>query len=63
MPLGEWVRRLRLEDALGRLTRSDASIADVAAASGFADQSHLTRVMRRRLGVTPAEYRRLARGR
>jgi AraC family transcriptional regulator len=63
MPLGEWVRRLRLERALARLSRSSDSIADIAAASGFADQSHLTRVMQRRLGVTPADYRRLARGR
>jgi AraC family transcriptional regulator len=63
MALGEWVRRLRLEDALSRLSASTDAIADVAAASGFADQSHLTRVMRRRMGVTPAEYRRLAGGR
>lgn len=62
MALGEWVRRLRLEDALVRLARSEAPIADVAAAAGFADQSHLSRVMQRRLGVAPAEYRRLVRG-
>jgi AraC family transcriptional regulator len=62
MPLGEWIRRLRLEHALVRLARSEDPIADIAAASGFADQSHLTRVMHRRIGVTPADYRRLARG-
>ena len=62
MALGEWIRGLRLEDALVRLSRSETPIADVAAESGFADQSHLSRVMQRRLGVAPAEYRRLARG-
>ena len=63
LPLGEWIRRLRLDFALGRLGHSEDSIADIAVASGFADQSHLTRVMQRRMGVTPAQYRRLARGR
>lgn len=61
VPLGEWIRQLRLEHARVRLTESADSIADIAAASGFADQSHLTRVMHRRIGVTPAEYRRLSR--
>jgi AraC family transcriptional regulator len=33
------------------------SVADVAEAVGFADQSHLTRHMKRLLGVTPGEVR------
>ena len=37
------------------------SIAEVAAATGFADQSHLTRTFRRSTGVTPAAYRRTLR--
>lgn len=34
------------------------SLADVAEAVGFADQSHLTRHVKRLLGVTPGELRR-----
>ena len=34
------------------------SLADVAEAVGFADQSHLTRHVKRLLGVTPRELRR-----
>ena len=34
------------------------SMADVAEAVGFADQSHLTRHVKRLLGVTPRELRR-----
>ena len=37
---------------LGRVT------ATLALASGFANQSHLTRLFRREFGVTPAAYRR-----
>ena len=34
------------------------TIADAAAAAGFADQAHLTRLFRRSLGFTPAAYAR-----
>jgi AraC-like DNA-binding protein len=35
-------------------------VAEVAAACGLTDQSHLTRHFRRYLGVAPGRYRRLA---
>ena len=41
-----------------RLLEAGETIADVAAATGFADQSHLHRHFQRSLGLTPAEYRR-----
>ena len=41
-----------------RLLEAGQTIAEVAAASGFADQSHLHRHFQRSLGVTPAEYQR-----
>ena len=58
---GVCVRRLRLRHACARLAESDDPIAAVALASGYADQSHLSRHVKRALGVTPAEYRRLVR--
>ncbi len=39
-----------------RLLRSRRRIADVAAATGFADQSHLNRHFKRLVGITPARY-------
>ncbi len=47
---------LRLFDAKRRLAAGEAP-AQVAAASGLADQAHLTRAFVRRYGVTPARYR------
>lgn len=58
---GERLRALRLERALALLRTSTHTIAEVAALCGFADQSHLTRVLRQNVGVTPGAIRRLDR--
>ncbi|HYH06997.1 MAG TPA: AraC family transcriptional regulator [Thermoanaerobaculia bacterium] len=52
-----YLRQLRVELACRELVRSDAPLADVALAAGFADQSHFGRTMKRALGVTPAAFR------
>jgi AraC-like DNA-binding protein len=41
-----------------RLLEAGETIAAIAAATGFADQSHLHRHFQRSLGLTPGEYRR-----
>jgi AraC family transcriptional regulator len=56
-PVGDYVRRLRLEYAARELTHSDASLAEVAFASGFYDQSHFTHAFKFHTGLTPAEFR------
>ena len=58
MPPSEYVRRLRLEWAASQLVGSEAPLASVAVAAGFADQSHFTRAFRRHTGLTPDRYRR-----
>ncbi len=50
--------RLRYAAKLLALRGPDCSIADVAAESGFADQSHFGRLFRRAFGQTPQQYRR-----
>jgi AraC family transcriptional regulator len=58
MPLGSYVRRLRVDWAADRLIGTNNPISAIAAEAGFADQAHLTRLFRRVTGVTPAAYRR-----
>jgi len=48
----------RLERAKSELMQG-ADLADVAAMSGFADQSHMTRHFKRTFGMTPGRWRRL----
>jgi AraC family transcriptional regulator len=62
-PLGSFIRCLRVARAAEKLIASGASIADIALETGFADQSHLTRVFKHHLGVTPGRYRRQRAGR
>lgn len=52
-----YVLQLRLERAVQLLQHSTHSLADIAAACGFASQQHMTEVMHRRLGTTPARQR------
>jgi AraC family transcriptional regulator len=59
--VGEYVRRLRVEEARRRLAGSDAPISQIAAAGGFCDQAHLSRVFKKATGLTPLAYRRLVR--
>lgn len=56
----EAIRRRRLTAAM-RLLTSDLPLCEVAAACGFADQSHMTRSFKRAFGDTPARLRLLER--
>lgn len=56
--MGDYVRRLRAAWAAERLARSDMSLSEVAVAAGYSDQSHMTRELRRQLGMSPGNYRR-----
>lgn len=60
---GEYVRRLRIESARRELAQSQASLAVIALAAGFSDQSHLTREFKRMTGYTPLQYRNLFKSR
>jgi len=50
-------RELRLRHALARILDSDEPLTEIAAATGFASQSHLTNLFRARFGITPARAR------
>lgn len=56
IPPGRYRRERRLQQAI-RMMASAATLVDIAAATGFADQSHMTRLFRRELGMTPGQVR------
>lgn len=57
----QWALSQRVEQARGMLIGSDMSLADIALACGFADQSHFTRVFSRVTGLPPGGWRRASR--
>jgi AraC family transcriptional regulator len=59
MPVHQYVIQRRVERAKALLTKDSLSMAEIAAAAGFAHQSHMARHMRRVLGMPPLAMKRL----
>lgn len=55
--IGEYLRKVRIEYACRELMCSNAAVANIALAAGFADQSHFSRTFKRLCGMTPGRYR------
>lgn len=55
-----WLLQVRVQQAMALLRRREATLASIAIACGFADQSHFTRVFTRWTGTSPGLWRRQA---
>ena len=54
-----WLTGERIARAKVMMRRKDRTLADIALACGFADQSHFTRAFAKNQGTTPGRWRRL----
>ena len=54
----QYLTRVRLQQALGRLAEGSRDLTEVALELGFSSHSHFTSVFRKRLGATPDAVRR-----
>lgn len=54
----QWLLNQRVDRARQLIRTSDAPLAEIAVACGFADQSHFTRVFSALVGTTPGHWRR-----
>lgn len=61
--VGAYLRLVRVTRAARRMAETDDSLAEIALAAGFADQSHFSNVFRRATGVSPSVFRAEVRGR
>jgi AraC-like DNA-binding protein len=57
MTISQLRSRLKVRRALDRLADGQRNLAALAAETGFADQAHLTRTVRRETGHTPGQLR------
>jgi AraC family transcriptional regulator len=55
--IAEYVRRLRIEHACRALLDPETPQAQIAQATGFADQSHFARAFKSQVGLTPGQFR------
>jgi AraC-like DNA-binding protein len=55
-----WLLRARVDHAMTLLRQHNPSLSEIALACGFADQSHLSRVFTRQIGMSPRSWRRLS---
>jgi AraC family transcriptional regulator len=55
--IGDYLHKLRIQFALREMAKAETDLAGIAAAAGFADQSHFTRVFKDFVGMTPGAYR------
>src|SRR5262249_59558331 len=55
--IGEYMRKMRVDFACRELACGDAPLARIAAAPGFADQSHFSRTFKALTRMSPSQYR------
>lgn len=58
IPPYQWLIMRRLDRSIELMEDDELSLVDIALMSGFADQSHYTRIFVRKMGVSPGAYRR-----
>jgi transcriptional regulator GlxA family with amidase domain len=59
MTLIEYLQNLRVEKAKRLLEDSDIPIDEISAAAGYEDASFFRRLFKRRMGLTPSQYRKM----
>lgn len=57
IPFRDYLSQVRVEESKRLLLYTDYSLADIAAAMGFPDQSNFSKVFKRITGISPGKYR------
>lgn len=58
LSFGDYIRKLRIEKAMGMMALPTYSLTEIAYLTGFSDQSHFTRIFKKYIGESPSSYRR-----
>ncbi|HXW51376.1 MAG TPA: AraC family transcriptional regulator [Candidatus Acidoferrales bacterium] len=58
LPVHNYVMRCRVDRAVDLIGNGGLKLSQVALKTGFADQSHMSRWLRRTIGLTPAQLKR-----
>ena len=53
-----FLQKLRVEKAIQELSEGKKGLSQIALDAGFSDQSHLTRAVKKALGMSPGAFRK-----
>jgi AraC-like DNA-binding protein len=56
LPVSEFIRNIRLEQAVRLLKEQKINVTQVAYSVGFSNVAHFSTVFRKQFGVSPSEY-------
>ena len=56
LPVSEFIRNIRMEQAIRLLKEQKINVTQVAYAVGFSNLAHFSTVFRKQFGVSPTEY-------
>lgn len=56
----EYIQRVRIYNARTQLQHTQLSVSEIAAANGYSDPKHFTRIFRRILGMSPTQFRHIS---
>jgi YesN/AraC family two-component response regulator len=58
LSFGDYIRKLRIEKAIGLMTDTSYSLTEIAYLTGFSDQSHFNRIFKKQTGQNPSVYKK-----
>ena len=57
----DYIIQKRISDACQQLAQSEKGISDIAAAVGYDDPYYFSRIFKKKMGVSPGQYRKMSR--
>lgn len=58
LSFGEYMRKMRIEKAIGLIAATNYSLTEIAYLTGFSDQSHFNRIFKKQTGQSPSAFKK-----
>jgi len=58
LSFGDYMRKIRIEKAIGLIEHTSYSLTEIAYLTGFSDQSHFNRIFKKQVGQSPSVFKK-----
>ncbi|MES2112628.1 MAG: chromate resistance protein ChrB domain-containing protein [Bacteroidota bacterium] len=58
LSFGDYMRKIRIEKAIGLIEHTNYSLTEIAYLTGFSDQSHFNRIFKKQVGQSPSVFKK-----